>query len=145
MDITIKHKSGKCNSNADALSRCPSDSPVPSNEDQNTESCVTVVQQCAEADFSPDLAKFLSYQQEDPEMASMFAYLVNGILPEDDKVSHRLVLESKQFEVTDSELYHENSFVPGRWCLVVPKELRTQLLTEPHQGRFAGYLGDRKV
>ena len=72
------------------------------------ESCVTVVQQCAEADFSPDLAKFSSYQQEDPEMASMFAYLVNDILPEDDKVSRRLVLESKQFEVTDGVLYHEN-------------------------------------
>ena len=128
MDITIKHKSGKCNSNADALSRYPSDFPVPSNEDQNTESCVTVVQQCAEADFPPDLAKVSSYQQEDPEMASMFAYLVNGILPEGDKVSRRLVLESKH-----GVLYRENSVVPGRWCLVVPKELRTQLLTEPHQ------------
>ena len=113
MDITIKHKSGKCNSNADALSRCPSDSPVPSNEDQKTESCVAAVQQCAEANSSPHLAKVSSYQQKDPEMASMLAYLVNGILPEDDKVSRRLVLESKQFEVTDGVLYHENSVVPG--------------------------------
>ena len=108
MDITIKHKSGKCNFNADALSWCPSDSPVPSNKDQNTKSCVAVVQQCAEADFPPDLAKVSSYQQKDPEMASL---LVNGILPEDDKVSCRLVLESKQFEVTDGVLYNENSVV----------------------------------
>ena len=104
---------------------------------------MAVVQQCAEADFSPDSAKVSSYQQEDPEMAATLAYLVNGILPEDDKVSRRLVLESKQFEVT--VLYHENSVVPGRWCLVVPKELRAQLPPEAHQGRFAGHLGDRKV
>ena len=33
----------------------------------------------------------------------------------------------------------------GRWCIVVPKKLRSQLLTEAHSGCFGGHFSERKV
>ncbi len=53
------------------------------------------------------------------------------------------MLESKQFEVVDGVLYHEKP--PDRWCIVTPKNLRSALLEEAHQGCFAGHLSGKKV
>ena len=39
------------------------------------------------------------HQQNDFDMASMITYLKSGTLPDDEKLSHRIVLESKQFEL----------------------------------------------
>ena len=153
MDLTIKHKSGKKNSNADALSRCPvTEIPVPTNgllvnapeSDEEVRVC-SVEQQKAVEDSSLDLKKVSECQLKDTDSAAMLAYLLDGTLPEGKKLSHRIVLESKQFEVVDNVLYRESSTVPGRWCLVVPKEFCTALLTESHQGHFAGHLAEKKV
>lgn len=75
-------------------------------------------------------------------MADMIAYLKEGTLPDDERSSRRVVLESKHFELV---LYHENAAFPGRWCVVVPQEVQKTLLEESHQGRFAGHLSGKKV
>ncbi len=75
----------------------------------------------------PDLKEVAIHQQNDVDMSTMVAYLKSGVLPEDEKLARRVVLESKQFELVDGVLYHENSVLPGRWCLVVPREFRTAL------------------
>ena len=54
------------------------------------------------------------------------------------------MLESKNFELIDGLLYRD-PVCPGRWCLVVPKELCSQLLEEAHAGLFAGHFSERKV
>lgn len=51
-------------------------------------------------------------------------------------------MSSKLF---DGLLYHEDPTCPGRWCLVVPKELRKTLLEEAHAGIFAGHFSEKKV
>ena len=58
-----------------------------------------------------DLAK---RQSQDTDMAGMIAYLKDGTLPDDERSSHRVVLESKHFELVDEVLYHKNAVFPGR-------------------------------
>ena len=89
-----------------------------------------------------DLAK---RQSQDNDMAGMIAYLKDGTLPDDERSSHRVVLESKHFELVDEVLYHKNAVFPGRCCAVVLQEVRQSLLEEAHQGRFAGHLSGKKV
>ena len=72
-------------------------------------------------------------------------YLEIGTLPEDEKLAHKLVLQSQQFDVVGGVLYHQDSVIPSRMCLVAPRELRQSLLEEAHQGRFAGHLGEKKI
>ena len=93
----------------------------------------------------PELEEVLRCQREDADMAAMTVYLQYGTLPDEEKLSRRIVLESKLYEVIEGVLYHENPAFPGRWCVVVPKDFRTALLEEAHQGRFAGHLAEKKV
>ena len=72
-------------------------------------------------------------------------YLERGALPIDGQTAKRVVLESKQFELIDGLLHREDPSCPGRWCLVVPKELRPQLLEEAHSCLFAGHFSEKKV
>ncbi len=145
MDVTIRHKSGKRNSNADALSRCPADVQESLAEEPKDGRVCSVEGQVTDQVLLPDLKEVAIHQQNDVDMSTMVAYLKSGALPEDVKLARRVVLESKQFELVDGILYHENPVFPGRWCLVVPREFRTALLAEAHQGRFAGHLSERKI
>ena len=135
MDLTIKHKPGKKNTNADALSRCPADEGVVS----------ALRSISAENPGIRDMEQLNEYQLKDSHAAAMMAYLRDGTLPDDDKLARRVVLESKQFGIVEDVLYHESPVFPDRWCTVVPQELRPALLEEAHQGRFAGHLSGKKV
>lgn len=59
----------------------------------------------------PDLQEISKSQLADSGMAAMIQDACT--LPDDDKSSRRIVLESKQFEVIDGVFYHENSAFPG--------------------------------
>ena len=138
MDLTIRHKPGRLNSNADALSRCPAiESP----------SQVCVVNTVEEDDLPsvPDLKLIADQQSKDSEMAQMLAYLQDRKLPEEDKLARRIVHESKLFTVINGVLYHENPVRSDQWCVVVPVEYREPLLKEAHQGSFAGHLAEKKT
>jgi hypothetical protein len=81
--------------------------------------------------------------QSDDE--NLVCYVKCGSLPSDDRSAKKVVFKSKNFELIDGLLHHEDPACPGRWCLVVPKELRSQLLEEAHAGLFAGHFSERKV
>ena len=141
MDITIKHKSGRKNTNADALSRCHSEGDY-----LTSRVCAIGEEPTVKPDFSlPDLMKISESQLRDYDTSVMMVYLQDGTLPEEEKLSRRIVLESRQFTLTDGVLYHENPVFPGRWCVVTPAEFRSELLEEAHRGRFAGHLSAAKV
>ena len=53
------------------------------------------------------------------------------VVPEDDRVARRIVLESKQLDVVDGVLWREDPTRPGQLC-VVPTEFRQSLLEEAH-------------
>ena len=69
----------------------------------------------------------------------------HGLLPEDQKVARKIVLESQHYQRINGFLHHENPNQPGRWCVVVPTKLRSQLLTEAHAGCFGGHFSEKKV
>ena len=96
MDITIKHKAGKKNTNADVLSRAP-------------KSQVTVEEQPLPQPTLPNAEEISKLQREDSDYAQLIAYLENGTLPQDAHGCRKLVLESRQFHLVGGVLYHENS------------------------------------
>ena len=84
-------------------------------------------------------------QLKDPDLAVYFSYLEQQVLPDDDSVSKRIVLESKRMEVIDGVLHREDVSDSSRWCVVVPHELRSKLLKEVHSCVFSGHFSEYKV
>ena len=136
MDLMIKHKAGKKNAGADALSRSPLSDSEPA-----TVSVVT-----SEPELTiPDAKTLQQLQKVDLDLSRLLEYLESGTLPDNEQVARKLIPESRQFDVIDGVLYHQDSSNPARLCLVVPQELRQTLLGEAHEGRFAGHLAEKKV
>ena len=137
MDLTIKHKAGKKNAGADPLSRSPTL--------ESTAAVVGAVDTTGPDLTVLDMETLRESQKSDPDISPLLLYLEIGTLPEDEKLAHKLVLQSQQFDVVRGVLYHQDPVIPSRTCLVAPQELRQSLLEEAHQGRFAGHLGEKKV
>ena len=73
----------------------------------------------------------------------IFAYLEEGILPDDESESREIVLSRSQFEVIDGILYHVEK---DKTLLVIPPEsVRSKLFDEAHGGQFGGHLCDAKM
>ena len=72
-------------------------------------------------------------------------YLECGLLPTDKSIAQKVVLASKHYEMIDGVLHYEDPSRPGRWCVVVPKELRQQIIEEAHAEVFVGHFSERKV
>lgn len=128
MDLVIKHKPGKKNVAADALSRC-----------HEIEGDVAAVET---EEILPKTNSIVEAQQEDLELLPFLSYLEKEELPDDEKLARRLIMESEQYDVIDGVLYHKNL---DKHCVVVPKKLQVATMEEAHRGRFAGHLAEKKV
>ena len=101
-------------------------------------------EQVADQKSKESLKEVCEMQLKDPDLALYVTYLECHTLPH-DRVAKRIVLESRRMEIIDGILYHEDVSNPGRWCIVVPKPLRQELLEENHSTVFAGHFPDRKI
>ena len=136
MDLTIKHKSGKANASADALSRNPVSDEV--------EPLVCVVQSSNQV-IQLQLDELQKEQADDPELVKIIEYVKDGDVPEDQQLVKRLALEGTQYTLIDGVLHHENPHQPGELRMVVPASLRGKLMKEMHGGRFAGHFAWKKT
>ena len=150
LDLDIRHRSGKSNQVADALSRNPM-----------VVSRVLLFQPTTASDSSPDNVStrtsetdsstglpesdIAHLQRQDPQLSIWFTYLEDGRLPTDDHTARRLVLEQDQFQLVDGVLYYISPLAPEHWRLAVPEPLRMTLMKEHHSGKFAGHFAERKV
>ena len=134
MDLTIIHRSGKKNNNADALSRFP----LPTTTDGNP-ACGIVAALVVESG-EDELA---GVQQSDEELAAIITYVETGVLPEDQKLAKRIALTSPLYTVQDQVLYRVERDATLR--VVPPTSFRRQLFEEAHAGRFGAHLSDTKV
>ena len=125
MDLTIIHRSGKRNTNADALSRFP------------TSRVVAAVTECSDEDDLPE------QQRSDPKLLAIITYLDMGILPKDDRWGKQIGMASSQYTVLDRILYRV--VTDGTLRLIPPSHLREQLFHEVHAGKFGADLSDAKV
>ena len=91
----IKHRSGKQNANADALSRAPL-----SGVSDATEPPTRVI-----AHLLSEKDNLATLQRQDEELKTITEYLETGVLPEEDRIARQLVLTKSQFLVKDSVLY----------------------------------------
>ena len=94
---TIKHRSGKSNSNADTLSR----NPVTS---------VLTIESLDAATISAQ-TELREEQEKDPELSPILKYLTDGTLPGDKALAKRLAVKGTQYAVLDG--LHENPCQPG--------------------------------
>jgi phospholipid-translocating ATPase len=157
MDLEIKHRSGRSNAGADALSRCPAtvnavtaDSNAPADgipesdttddDDHSDVSPLTLSEATQQR-----LRELSTLQKSCQQLSAMFLYLADGTLPEDDKVARKTVLESRHFDLLDGVLHHENPHSPGKWCVAVTTRLRADLLEDAHSGLLAGHLAEKRV
>ena len=95
--------------------------------------------------FCESLTEIQHMQMADADLLPYIEYHTTGTLPKDQKLAQKIVLENQHYEVIDGILHHENPNCPGHWCIVVPSQLRTQLLTEAHSGCFGGHFSEKKV
>ena len=155
LDLDIKYRSGKSNVNADALSRNHSESDSSSEKQEALcQEVSTSSSDDAKLDHLTDameeiaqqkLRDIKAQQRKDSELNDIILYLENDQLPKDAAVAKKVALESSQYEILDGILYHNTPTQPGTWCIVVPEDLRTDLLIEAHSGKFSGHFAERRV
>jgi hypothetical protein len=92
MDLTIVHRSGKKNGNADALSRFS----LPTSSDENL-TCGVVATVTEESVAQEDLA---SQHKSDMGLAAIIYYIESGVLPEDEALARKVVLSSPLYTVS---------------------------------------------
>jgi len=131
-NLTLQHKPGSTNKAADALSR----SPVDSKQVSNVEFEIA----------GSTMKRIQESQREDPESLQLIEYLENNVLPDDRVMSKRIVSQSvKGYFVLDGILYYEDGLVPGRRRLVVPTQLKRQVLLDNHESLYAGHFAPKKL
>ena len=92
LNLTIEHRSGKHNANADAFSRYP----LPDSTDGTPTEELVAALTTVGGDSSVEESTLATLQKEDIELAPMMDYLETGTLPQNDKEARRIVLSSGQ-------------------------------------------------
>ena len=148
--LSIIYKSGKSNTNADALSRNPT-LPSPPEALIDTEVQVAVVS----ATKTPELLQtdpgssvhsdLDAEQRQDPVLADMIAYLEENKLPAEEKRARKIAAQALHMTLLDGILYYIDPKQDGRKRVVVPKHLQDQIMKENHSGIMAGHFSGQKL
>ena len=89
-----------------------------------------------------DIAKL---QRQGDELAVIFQWLEAGGLPADPHQAQYLKAEHSNFEIIDGVLCYHHPSAPDIVRIVVPSCLRSILLKESHNGKFAGHFAEQKI
>ena len=131
-NLILKHKLGTANQAADALSRAPLSPERMMHIEMEAVGSLT--------------RRIQTSQREDAELSQLIEYMGHGSLPEDPVAAKKVATQAlKGYYLVDGILYFEDSTVPGRRRMVVPAQLRRQILLENHSAVFSGHFGPKKL
>ena len=142
LDLSIQHRSGKSNANADALSRCP----LPSASDENQTSELVAATRAEEKGSNPEDLENCNHpdlQRAEEKLAPLMRYLKEGVLPEERQSARRLAMTSSQYVVEDGILYRVEDDSTLR--VIPPASCCRRLFDEAHSRMFGAHLSDVKV
>ena len=130
-DITIHHRAGRCNGNADALSRFPLETTGEGVSE--AEGVVATVAIETESDL-------VTLQRQDQDLGLVIHYLETGVLPTGEKVAKELALSKSQYILQDEVLYQVQPDCTLR--IIPPCKHRRELYHQAHDGQFGAHIGD---
>ena len=137
-NVRLLHRSGKLNSNADAISRFPYDEIKLSDIPEVELDAVTT-----EGDLTAAQKKIAQSQMEDDILSLMMRYLLYEELPADRKLAEKVVLESPIHEIFAGvlcKIYHPKGRDSHQFVqqICVPKKLQYRILETVHKDLSAG-------
>lgn len=101
------------------------------------------------------IARVRESQAKDPDIGPIVAYLTDGSLPVEDRLARSVILSSDAYLLSEDDvLYHvldakttlsKKQTDDIRVCLVVPKELRYDILTSVHGDIGSGHYGTQRT
>lgn len=127
LDLDIRYRPGRVNSNADALSR----SPLQRQEDE-----FDVPREIMQVTMDSGLPEA---QDSDPQLKLIRDYLSSGILPPQEDRAKQLLAEREQFTLHDNVLYYVGPGPQRKLRIVVPQSMKETLMAESHSGPFGGH------
>ena len=154
-EVKIVYRSGKSNTNADALSRSPH-APAPEEGIGEFELQVATVTSESTEDVSiptlleadPKLSPARSFREEqklDPELMEIIHFLETEELPADATRARKIAAQQSLFAVVDGVLYFIDQKQDNRQRAAVPHQLREQILEENHRSNMGGHFSGRRT
>ena len=131
-NVEIKYRPGRQHSNADGLSRAPLESVNSVQADETTTNTAA----------NDNMA---SQQRVDPKLKAIIEYLDGGVLPTDEKLAKRLVLECSRFTIQDGVLFYVDTARKNSLRIAVPSDSQRKLLEEIHGGSLSGHFAARSM
>ena len=141
VDLTIHYRPGKKNANADVLSRTPGRSfrvdPLEGDVD-------TIVAAVTPQNFTKSGDVALSQRQrKDPTLGTIFAYLEDEQLPQNEKQARELTLTRAQYVVQNGVLFYVAKDKTLR--VIPPTSDREPLCQEVHSVTYGAHLQEAKI
>ena len=168
-DVKVVHRSGKHNSNADALSRQPVSEPT--SEEVGQVSVVTTQQEAqsqsqdtrleslsqllrepssliTQTDQSDTLhpgTSFAEEQNKDDHLKELRLYLTSGDLPSNTEQAKKICAKAANFAMIDSILYYLEPKRRKVQLAVVPDRLKESILQHYHGGKMTGHFSAARL
>ena len=151
-EVKIVYRSGKSNTNADALSRNPQ-GPAPKTGIGESELQVATVASgemniCTllESDPKPsELESLGDEQRRDPQVMEIFRFMEAEELPSDSKRARKIATQQSLFTIVDDVLYFVDPKQDHRRRAVVPRHLQEQILEENHCKLMGGHFSGKRT
>ena len=153
--VQIIYRAGKDNANADALSRNPQ-LPAPAEDMADTDVQVAAITTTNAPEL--DITSLLEMepgqsvpdglgpeQRKDPALAELIAFIVKEELPAEEKRAKIVVAQASMLTMVDDILYYVDPKQENRRRVVVPKQLRKQIMEENHSGPMAGHFSGNRM
>ena len=78
-------------------------------------------------------------QRRDTKLKVVIEYIEQDVLPSDEKLARKVVLERSRFSLMDGVLYFVDGARGGNLRIVVPDTVKEKLMEEAHAGSLAGH------